>query len=364
MRFKEMNEKIRKYMKHEKGQFNELNAMIVEGPSGIGKSSAMYQTIIEEMSGIVKKEGKVKTASEIRKEAERRVIFISMGTMDDVIAMFGMAAAVNGKLEFLRPEKYQILWEEPETPKIIMIDELNRVDDIKMMNAIQVFLDRGDRKRNGIHNTVVFGTQNPSDDINYSGTEEADLALEYRIVKYVLNIGKEDLDYIAEFRNWRPEVVDAVNFLYEDQKQKNIFAPRLLETASDLIKQGLTDVEDLRAGVKDSQLGDTIFRACNGTLFKVLSLSELKELTPSSDVGVAQLLASFRTIFNETIPKVSKDPEAKKVIEDLGHVMCNIPAHAMAAIHTRHASNQAVLKVWAKNKDLNERVRKITAGEL
>jgi len=392
-------------------QFQECNAMVIEGESGIGKTSAMMYHIEENLRGFVKEEaaaglhgpemkeqvGKyirfqadnkevpVKLADEVEgfiaREAASRIAFVPMGTMDDVAATQGMAAKVTNpdtgreELEYLHPKKYNFLWDKPHLPKVLFIDELNRVDTIKLMNSIQTQLDSGDRQRIGIFNTVVFGTQNPSTSNEYTGTEEADKALEYRVIKLTLELGKDDFEYLAQFRNWEDPVVDARNFMVEDERKNEegaVNTPRLMEQCSLALKRYHEKPHEIPqelligCAAGDKQYGDCVWKAANGKLFKLLSLEEMKKMSAEgfrNDLKIAQIIASFRKVIREHKDLAMNKPGSKKALEDLGVVLTKLPDSAMAAIHTRFSTLSILATIWANNKDIATKIMKIKSGK-
>lgn len=352
MKIKQLGEKVRKMLANY--TIPELNAIVIEGESGVGKTSIIFHEAIQSMIALVKNETAFKNMglNEIEAEARSRVFFIPLGTIDEVVGLHGMTAVVNGKLETLFPEKFKGLWSRPEVPKVLILDEVNRCTDIKLMNSVQVFLDCGDRRRIGIRNCAVFGSQNPAGDVNYSGTEESDKAFDYRIIKYVLSLDKNDYEYVGDLRGWHNSVIDAATFLYEDStdsndaKFKNAFIPpRLLEQASCMINQGFSDLEDLQAACKEyTSLAGYISRSLRGELFKTMSLEELEKTNFGKDnVGVACIIASIRGIIS-----VAKKTGDYNTVKRIGKIMerKEFPASLMAAVHRRFG-NMETARHWA-----------------
>jgi MoxR-like ATPase len=165
----------------------QFDAVILEGNSGVGKTSALYANVIAATEELVALENKVPAIDaafrkKYREEIENRIIVVNMGGSEDATRFLGMPVPVDYKLHMLRPEEFMALEINDNRRRTLILDEVNRVETM-VSNAVQPYLGSSDRKLKGLHNVVVFGTQNPAED-RFLGTNIQDEAFHMRTITF------------------------------------------------------------------------------------------------------------------------------------------------------------------------------------
>lgn len=351
-----------------KGNFD---TVILEGDSGIGKTSALFSTICSSMEELVANENGVSNVDEsFRKkygqEILDRIIVTSMGGTEDATRFLGMSVPYEGKLRFMRPEEFETLRYNDGKQRVLLLDETNRVDPLTS-NGVQPYLGASDRRIKGLHNVSVFGTQNPAED-RFIGTHLQDEAFNRRtVIFHIDNPTMDDLVYVSQLRRWHESIIDGLEFLLEDNRTVNAEAvpvPRILENISNFVNSGIIEEEFFQAALpKHPQIGKVLYDSACGTLFKVMTPEEMLDaVTNKQTTKLVQFMASFRKAINGL--SGAPTSEQNRVYDLLGKVSLGVPATYLAAIHKRFSGNINLAMRWAQNKELTNRVNNIRGGLL
>lgn len=355
MKLREALNIVEKVITNFVGNNMEFDTFLLEGHSGVGKTSGLLQTIKETLKKVLESEGVQLSDAEI----DKRILFINMGGGEDSTRFLGMPVPIDGELHMLKPKEFETLIKSNEF-KILILDELNRVDQMTA-NAVQPYLGAADRAALGIKNTLVFATQNPATD-EFIGAQLQDKALSLRTVNLIIdNPTLEDIVQLGDERDWAPEILDALEYTVEEDSkvdQRDLPAPRLLEKLSNLIKIGVVDAQLFQSVLPDhAAFAALVIRACNDDLLKTMTLEELKEAAEAEQLNrVSEIIINFRKIVN-SIPKGSK---GNAVWDKLGEILLLINPSFMAAVHRRFFHKPQAAFAWSKNRDLKEKIKEVT----
>ncbi|MCR5106305.1 MAG: AAA family ATPase [Eubacterium sp.] len=272
----------------------DIRASIFFGPTGVGKSAAIYQI-----------------AERLRKELKRPVEVVDIRlTTCSITDLIGIPVPNADRTEttWLRPEIFKInKSEDDDTLFLYFFDELDKASPSVQAAALQLVLDRTAFSHNFSKNTIIFAAANPA---RTSSAKKADGMgpKETKMTPELLNrfrqfLVKPDMD---SFREWaianklHPLVLGYLSF-----DNSKLYAASEMETTAFPTPRSWKSVSDLLKaydGPDDMDISDLHYDIA-GDLGKGVALEF------ESWCSVSEFLPDIRYIFTGQETKLPRTPD-------------------------------------------------------